>query len=202
MKEVGEVKPVIAYPIGAALYLNITNCCPNDCIFCIRNTKKGVGYNLWLAKKPEVEEIIEALGDLNAFQEVVFCGYGEPLLRPEIIVAVASFIKANYAIKIRINTNGLADLFLKEDILPQLQGLIDEISISLNAHNTATYQKLTHSPFGKKAFGAVIKFTKRCKYYIGKVILSVVKYPEVDFEKAAEIAQGLGVEFRIRQYQD
>jgi TatD family-associated radical SAM protein len=193
---------VIAYRIGESLYLNITNRCPNHCVFCIRETKKGVGYNLWLEEEPSNEEVIAAIGNPADYQEIVFCGYGEPLLRPDVVVAVSRWLKAHGSKKIRINTNGLAELCLKQPIVPQLSGLIDEISISLNAHDATEYLKLTESPFGEKAFPAVLDFAEKCKMIIPRVILSVVDYPGVDTEKAAIVAKKLRTEFRIRQYQD
>ena len=197
---------VIAYPLHDGLYLNITNRCPNACVFCIRNTERGVGYDLWLEREPTITEILAAIGELQCYREVIFCGYGEPLIRPEIVVAVSSVIKERIRreqlnLKIRLNTNGLADLFLDHDILPQLVGLIDTISISLNAHNAQEYLKLTGTQYGEKAFTAVLTFTKRSILYIPKVILSVVNYPGVDIPKAQDIADGLGVELRVRECQ-
>jgi TatD family-associated radical SAM protein len=199
---------VIAYPLKDALYLNITNRCSNACLFCIRDTTGGVGYNLWLEQEPTVDEIMAAVGALgvpgspgesNCYKEIVFCGYGEPLMRPEIVVEVSRRLK-NYPQKIRLNTNGLADLFLDYDILPELKGLIDTISISLNAHNPQLYQELTRTKFGAAAFPAVLEFTRRSKMFVPRVILSVVRYPGVNVEEAATIAEDLGVEFRVREF--
>lgn len=195
---------VIAYPLHGSLYLNITNRCPNACIFCIRNSDNGVGYNLWLEHEPTVSEILAAIGDIKRYREIVFCGYGEPLMRPEVVVAVCTALKKQnqpHSTLIRINTNGLADLFLGYEILPQLKGLVDVISISLNAHNAKEYHRFTQSKYGEEAFDAVLGFARRSCQYIPKVILSVVKYPGVDIEKTAKIAADLGVEFRVREYQ-
>jgi TatD family-associated radical SAM protein len=196
---------VIAYPLKDALYLNITNRCSNACLFCIRETPGGVGYNLWLRQEPTVDEIITAVGTPGApgvptcYQEIVFCGYGEPLMRPEIVVEVSRRLK-NYSLKIRLNTNGLADLFLDYDILPELKGLIDTISISLNAQNAKIYQELTRTKFGPAAFPAILDFIHRSKLTIPRVIVSVVRYPGVNVEEAATIAKDLGVEFRVREF--
>jgi len=193
--------PVLAYRLHDALYLNITNRCPNACQFCIRGTENGVGYNLWLDREPTAEEVIEAIGDPTGFQEVVFCGYGEPLVRPEVVIAVSRWLKENRARKVRVNTNGLADLFLGYDILPELRGLIDEISISLNSTDAEGYLKLTRSKFGLEAFEAVLDFAKRGILFIPKVTLSVVNFPGVDLEKAAQLTRTIGAEFKIRQFQ-
>ncbi len=199
---------VIAYPLHDAIYLNITNRCQNACVFCIRNSVYGVGYNLWLEWEPTVDEILTAIGNINinGYKELVFCGYGEPLTRPQELIAVSKAIKENIQagqpkMKIRINTNGLTDLFLGYDILPQLAGLIDSISISLNAHNSKEYLRLTQSSYGEQAFPAVLEFARRSIYYIPKVVLSVVRYPGVDITAASEIALRMGVEFRVREYQ-
>lgn len=189
----------IAYPLSDSLYLNITNRCPNACLFCIRESRTGVGYNLWLEREPSAAEVIEAIHDPSGYREIVFCGYGEPLLRPEIVVEVSQWLK-KWPVQVRLNTNGLADLFLGYDVLPNLKSLIDVVSISLNADNAELYQQLTRSSFGKTAFQAVLDFAGRSLHYIPRVILSVVDYPGVDLEKAKAIATKLGVEFRVRKY--
>lgn len=193
---------VIAYPLQGSLYLNITNRCPNACQFCVRESENGVGYNLWLEHEPDIAEILSAIGregDPASFREIVFCGYGEPLLRPDVVVAVAAEMKRRGA-RIRINTNGLADLFLGYDVLPKLSGLVDTISISLNAGDSSSYLELTRSKFKEKAFPALLDFARRSRRYIPRVVLSVVRYPGVDLKQAAAIAAEIGAEFRIREY--
>ena len=191
---------IITYEIQDALYLNITNRCPNRCLFCIRNTARGVGYDLWLEKEPSAAEVIAAAPEPARYREIVFCGYGEPLLRPEIVIEVSRYLKKS-GVPVRLNTNGLADLFLKRDVLPDLKGLIDVISISLNAPEAEGYARITQCPFGEKGLEAVLDFAARSKLYIPKVILSVVRYPGVDLDQAARIATAMGVEFRIREIQ-
>lgn len=196
---------IFAYPLHDSLYLNITNRCPNACLFCIRDTDNGVGYNLWLEREPTTGEILNGIGDLKGFREIVFCGYGEPLMRPEVLIKVAAGLKDRIRIEgldigIRINTNGLADLFLGYDVLPQLKGLIDTVSISLNAHNSELYLRITRSPYGEKAYPAVLDFARRSIFYIPKVVLSVVRYPGLDIEEVTKICRDLGVELRLREY--
>ncbi len=192
---------IFAYPLRDSLYLNITNRCQNACTFCIRQTSGGVGYDLWLEREPSADEVVAAIGDPGRYREIVFCGYGEPLSRPEVVTEVARHIKERSSVPVRINTNGLADLFLEDDVLPKLKGLIETVSISLNGHDAATYYALTRSRFGLAAFDAILEFARRSKEYIPKVVFSVVRVPGVDIAAASRIAADLGVEFRVREMQ-
>ncbi|NLM38008.1 MAG: radical SAM protein [Firmicutes bacterium] len=192
---------IFAYPIEDRLYLNITNRCPNRCVFCIRHNEHGVGYDLWLDREPSVEEVLAAAGDVSAYREVVFCGYGEPLLRWEVVVGVARALKERYGVPIRINTNGLAEAVLGRPILPSLAGLVDVISISLNAADAVTYDRLCHSDLGTEAYPALLRFIRDSKKYIPRVIVTVVAIPDFDPEPARRLAGELGVELRIRTYQ-
>ena len=129
----------ITYPVTTGLYVNITNRCPCACTFCVRNKKDHVfeSDSLWLEKEPTVQEICDSLDtwDLSKYEEVVFCGFGEPTERLYDLLEVAKYIKSKSDIRIRINTNGLADLIWKKSTAPKLKGLIDAVSISLNATN-------------------------------------------------------------------
>lgn len=192
---------MIAYQLGDSLYLNITNRCTNSCSFCIRDGSGVGGYNLWLDEEPTTKEIMDALGDLTKFEEVVFCGYGEPLLRLQVVIDVAKYIKENYPdIPIRINTNGQANLIYKEDVTSQFEGLIDIISISLNAENAEKYNKLCKPEYGEDAYYSILEFARKCKNHIPKVVLSIVELPGIDIKKCRNIADELEVEFRVRQY--
>lgn len=193
---------MIAYKLEDALYLNITNRCTNRCNFCIREKSPGVGgYDLWLKEEPSTKEIIQALGDPSGYREVVFCGYGEPLLRPAVVVDVAKYIKENFpGTTIRINTNGQANLIQGEDITPKLEGLIDIVSISLNAENADKYIKICNPEYGEEAYFSLLEFARKCKNHVPKVILTVVNIPGIDIKKCRDIAIELEVEFRIREY--
>lgn len=192
---------VIAYPLNQGLYLNITNRCSNACRFCIRATAGGVGYNLWLEYEPTVAEIIAAIGNPGDYHEVVFCGYGEPLMRPEAVVEVARWIKQQHPVPIRLNTNGLADLFLGYDILPQLAGLVDVISISLNATDATSYAEVTNSEYGLKAYPALLDFIRRSRAHIAQVVVTAVAYPGIDLGQFGQIAKNLNVMYKIRNFQ-
>jgi len=210
----------IAYPIGKSLYLNITNRCSNHCSFCIRYKSKlfNQKHPLWLEHEPTAEEIIKAIGDPSKYDEIVFCGYGEPLIRLDVVREVAQWLKNPHpltqnnppsprgrgllgkAVTIRINTNGQANIFWGRNIFPELKDLVDKMVVSLDAQNAEVYQSICRSDYGEKAYPAVIEFIKEAKKYIPEVIASVVELPEVDIDACRKIAQELGVEFRVRPY--
>ncbi len=193
---------MIAYKLGDSLYLNITNRCTNKCGFCLRQYGKGVGgYNLWLEKEPTTGEIIEEIGDPSGYKEIVFCGYGEPLMRLDVVIDVARYLKKNYPeIPIRINTNGQANLIYGEDVTPRFKGLVDIMSISLNAENAQKYDEMCHSDYGEEAFYSILEFARKCKNYVPRVVLTVVDLPNIDLEKCRKLAEDLGVELRVRSY--
>lgn len=195
----------IAYQVRDSLYLNITNRCTNQCPFCIRYKKREFDqkYLLWLEKEPSTEEIMAAIGDPTKYKQIVFCGYGEPTIRLEVLKEVSRKLKADSRARntgIRIDTNGTANLFWGKNILPELKGLIDFISVSLNAENAEVYDKLCHSVYGRAAYPAIVEFIREAKKYIPEVEASVVDLPTVDKEKARAIAADLGVKFRVRPY--
>ena len=191
---------MIAYQIGSRLYLNITNRCSCACEFCVRNLAPGVaGYYLQLEKDPSTEEIISAIGDPRAYSEVVFCGYGEPLIRLDTVKAVAAWVKER-GVGVRVNTNGLANLWHGRNVLPELAGLIDAISISLNTENAEKYFKICHPVFGPESYSALLEFIQESNKYIPKVQVSVVDISEIDVEACREIAERLGVGFKVRHY--
>jgi TatD DNase family protein len=192
----------ISYIIDTNLYLNITNRCTNACVFCIRNKAREFQgeHKLWLDHEPDTAEILGSVGDPNHYHEIVFCGYGEPLIRLETVKEVSRAIKAKGPTKIRVNTNGHANLFYQRNILPELKGLVDRVSVSLNAENDAVYNAICNSFFGSPAFPAVVSFIIEAKKYIPEVEASAVDLPQVDIEKAKKLAEGLGVPFRVRYY--
>jgi len=191
----------IAYKIGESLYLNITNRCLNHCDFCIRYKSRifNKQYPLWLEKEPSVDEILNEIGDPKKYKEIVFCGYGEPLIRLETVKKVAKALKKQGTI-IRVDTNGQANLFHGKNILPELKGLVDNISISLNARNSEKYLSICHSIYNEKAYPAVLEFIKQAKKYISQVTATVVDLPDADKQACKKIAEDLGVEFRVRPY--
>jgi TatD DNase family protein len=190
----------IAYKIRNSLYLNITNQCSNRCSFCAKFDDFSVkGHNLLLDGEPSLEEVMLAVGQPEGIDEVVFCGYGEPLIRLELVKQVALELK-KHGYHIRINTDGQANLFHDRNILPELAGLVDSISISLNAPDAATYGQICNTPFGEAGFEAVCKFIREAPQYIPQVVASAVTVPGVDINSCQQLAESLGAEFRIREY--
>ena len=201
MEYIGDV----FYEYGGGLYANLTNKCPCRCEFCIRDMVGALGGadSLWLRREPTIEEIKELLGewDLNEFDELVFCGYGEPTERIEDLLATARYAKSlSPALRVRINTNGLSDLINQRDTTEDLRGIIDAVSISLNAKGPEEYLALCHPRFGIDSFDAIIDYTRRVKEVVPDVTMSIVggTIPRQDERPCREIAESLGVKFRIR----
>lgn len=191
-------EPTIAYKIRDNLYLNITNRCSNVCTFCVRfHTDYVKGHNLRLTREPSAEELISRIGDPTDFKEIVFCGYGEPTLRLDVIKEVAAWIKQRGG-RVRINTNGHGNLINKRNILPELQGLVDSLSISLNAPDEETYNRICR-PQIKGAFQAVIEFIREAKRHIPDVTATIVEMDGIDIDACRRLAQSLGVRLKIRK---
>jgi len=189
---------VFAYTIGYSIYLNITNRCTNDCVFCIRRTKEGLGYDLWLEREPSLDDLMKAVGNVRQYREVVFCGYGEPLIRDALVIEASRVLKRKGA-SIRIDTNGQAGLIHGRDVASELAGLVDAVSISLNAADPGQYVALCRPQHGEKAYSALLDFALQCKKYIPRVVLSVVRWPGVDIEGCRKIARSMRADFKIRE---
>lgn len=196
------------YEFGDSLYLNITNRCPNNCEFCIRNIKDGVsGSDLWLLKEPTFQELVDdvSMYDLKKYKEVVFCGFGEPTCNLSMISQIAPYLKKK-GCKIRINTNGLANLINKrEDVARLIAPYIDSVSISLNASNAQVYQEICRSKFGEDAFYAMLKFAKDCVEAGIDTTMSVVDFiGEEEVEACRKLALEAGAHFKVREtiYED
>ncbi len=190
----------IAYKIRNSLYLNITNRCSNRCSFCPKFDNFTVkGHNLMLNSEPSFEEVMAAIGQPEGIDEVVFCGYGEPLIRLDLVKQVAGALKQR-GYFIRINTDGQANQLYGRDILPELAGLVDSLSVSLNAPDAATYRQLCNTPFGESAFAGVCDFIRSASTHVPQVIATAVTIPGVDIVTCRNIAESLGAEFRVREY--
>lgn len=198
----------ISYEVGKNLYLNLTNQCPCACTFCIRNNGDGAYGSdpLWLEHEPTMEEIKADLSkrDISAYNEVIFCGFGEPTCRLDALLETAKWLKSNCeTVKFRLNTNGLGDLVNNRPIAEELCEIIDTISISLNAGTKEEYIKVTRPKF-ENAWEAMHKFTADC-VNTGKsqVVMSVVDVisPE-QIEASREVAESLGAVLRVRTYDE
>ncbi|MDO8747384.1 MAG: YchF/TatD family DNA exonuclease, partial [Thermodesulfovibrionales bacterium] len=186
----------IAYKIRDSLYLNITNRCTNKCSFCVRFHSDYVkGHNLRLSAEPTEEELKTAIGDPVQYKEIVFCGYGEPFLRFEIVKDIARWIKERGG-RVRINTNGHGNIINRRNILPELKGFVDVISVSLDASDEKVYDRICKPDF-KNAFHEVILFIKEARQYIPDVQATVVEMEGVDVEKSRKITDELGVKLRV-----
>ena len=193
----------ITYRLGDSLYVNMTNRCCNRCDFCIRTDGDGItgSGNLWLEREPTCEEAAaDIIKNAAGCSEIVFCGFGEPLMRLDDILTVCKKIKPATGLPIRINTNGQADLINKRPTAQELAGLVDAVSISLNTPDAASYDRVCHSEYGEAAFDALLKYAADCKKYVPSVTLSVVDViPPKDIEKCHALAEKIGANFRVRK---
>lgn len=193
----------IFYPIGDSLYVNLTNKCPCRCVFCVREEHETVGNNnsLWLDHDPSMEEIKADLErfNLDEYKEIVFCGFGEPMMRMDDLIETAKYIKSKADIKTRINTNGLGDLIHEKNTAECIKDCIDSVSISLNAPDKESYCRVTRPKFGEQSFEVMLKFAEECRDCGINIAFSVVDEitPE-EIEKSKELAESLGVKLRVR----
>ena len=169
-----DKKDTIVYELCGKTYINLTNSCTNECEFCIRNIKDDViGKNMWLKYDNIIgDDVIDALNinKENLKDEIIYCGYGEPTLRLSALIKSAKYIKENFKNKkIRLNTNGHGNLVYQTDIVPQLAQYIDSVSISLNAQDEETYNKIS-KPRIKNAYIGMLDFVKKCKNILTYVI--------------------------------
>jgi TatD DNase family protein len=193
----------IVYQIGHALYLNITNRCTNQCGFCVRfKTDIIQGYDLTLAAEPTAKEILAAIGDPARFREIVFCGYGEPLMRLPEVIAVSKVLKEQ-KIPVRVNTNGHGNLIHQRNIVPEIAPYLSTVSISLNAENEEVYNQVCRPSFGPGTYQKVKEFIIACKPLIANVIVTAVALPQVNIEAIQHLVeQELQVRFKLRHYDD
>ena len=195
----------IVYRYKNQVYLNITNKCPCKCEFCIRNTTDSVGEanNLWFEHEPSLEEIIAAIDafDFTDCTEVVFCGYGEPTMALDNLIAVSRYIRERYSFKLRLNTNGLGDLIHKRSVAKEVCEAVDCVSISLNMPDAKSYTAIVHPAYGEKSFDAMLTFAQDCHQYLEDVRFTVVDViGEENVKKSQELADSLGIPLRVRVY--
>ena len=198
----------ILYEVHDNLYVNLTNKCPCACTFCLRQTRDHMENSgvLWLEHEPSIDEVKAAFSnfDMSRYNELVFCGFGEPTERIDVLLETARFVKENYHMPIRINTNGLGNLIHGRDITPEFKDLIDTVSISLNTPNKDRYYELTKSRFGVDSFDALLDFAKAASAYVPNVVLTTVAttITREEEQECQKICDELGVRYRIRPYEE
>jgi TatD DNase family protein len=197
------VPGTIAYPLSGKLYLNITNRCYNACLFCgLLSDRVFVGHDLTLESDPGVEAILEAAGDPDRYEEVVFSGYGEPTTRLEELKQVALELRGRGAKRIRLATNGLGNRVNGRSILPELLGLIDAISVSLQAESPEAYEKVCKTKEIENPYPSVKEFVSEAKRLFGDVEVTAVDMPGIiDIEACEKVArEELNVSFRRHSF--
>ena len=190
----------LSYQIGDRLYLNITDRCTLECRFCpkTQDLPKVRGYDLTLSERPTVEQLIASVGDPARYAEVVFCGFGEPTLRLTVLLEVARWIKAHGG-RVRVNTDGLANLVHKDDTLPLLGECVDAISVSMNAQNAAVYEEHCQ-PALPGSYDKMLDFLRAAPRHIPEVTATAIRgLPGVDIDACEQLARRLGVAFRARE---
>lgn len=189
------------YKLGDALYINVTNRCNAHCSFCRRKDDPILrGYNLGMdrTEEPSAEVYIKEIGDPKNYKEIVFCGYGEPTIRWDIVKDIAKFVKANGG-RTRLDTNGHGNIINKKNITPELNGLIDVVSISLNSFDPKQYSTLVG--LDRSYFNEMVNFAKSSKPFVEKVVMTIVSIDEVDIERSRKIVEEkIGAEFRVREF--
>lgn len=192
-------KPVLAYPIGDNLYLNITDRCTLVCTFCPKHTAapRVHDYDLALPTRPAVDDILTAIGDPAVYHEIVFCGFGEPTLRLKPLLAISDYIKSRNG-RVRVNTDGLANLVHKHNVLPEFSGKIDALSVSMNAQDEAVYNRHCR-PALTGSFQAMLDFLELAPRYVPEVTATAIDGLEgVDIDACRKLAESRGVAFRRR----
>lgn len=190
----------IVYELDGKLYINLTNRCSNDCAFCVRNGKEAYfGNKLWLSKEPTSAEVLAAIPQMD-YDEVVFCGFGEPTFKTREIVEIGTELKKRGYL-VRLDTNGQGNLINGRDITEDIAKAVDEVNVSLNECTAEKYFDICRPVFGEDAFGELIGFAKKCKEKGLYVTFSVVDViGDEDIEKCRKIADEAGIPLKVREY--
>ena len=197
----------ILYKVHDNLYINLTNRCPCACTFCLRQNMDRIGESdsLWLQEEPGLETVKAefAKRDMSEYREVVFCGFGEPTERLDVLLETARFVKERYGKPIRLNTNGLGDLINGRAIAPELTGAVDTVSISLNTPDRDAYLALVRPRFGPQSYDAMLSFAADCVRYVPQVVLTTVATTLTPQQEAqcADICRHIGAAYRIRPWE-
>lgn len=191
-----------------SVYVNLTNRCTCACTFCLRSMKKmAETQTLWLKEEPAVDEVKQKLDNLpwRYVNEIVFCGFGEPTERLTDVTTLMRYVKETHPdVLTRLNTNGLSNLAYQRNTAPDFGGgILDTISISMNASNKERYLELTRSRFGMPSYEAMLQFAQECKHYVPNVVLTVVDHVEdsEEIRKCRAICEKHGLRLRVRVYE-
>ena len=197
----------ILYEVHNGLYVNLTNRCPCSCTFCLRQNRDHMedSGSLWLDHEPSFEEVKAAFdsADMSKYEEVVFCGFGEPTEALDVLLETAAYVKKTFGKKIRVNTNGLGSLVNGRDVPPLFDGIVDVVSVSLNTPDPDEYLRIVRPKFGRESWKAMTDFTGECARYVPEVVMTTVAStitPEQE-EECRRICENLGVRYRIRAYE-
>ena len=190
------------------LYINLTNQCNCDCVFCLRQKKQmAKESSLWLEREPTVAEVEAELNKApwHLINEIVFCGFGEPTLRLNELLELLKIVKKKYpGIPTRLNTNGLAEWEYECEVADKFEGLLDVVSISLNASTAERYLKLTRAKYGLQSYESMLTFAEHMKAYVPKVVLTIVDKVNSteEIERCRKICEERGLTLRVRTYED
>ncbi|MBR3622908.1 MAG: TatD family nuclease-associated radical SAM protein [Selenomonadaceae bacterium] len=190
------------------IYVNLTNRCNCSCVFCLRSKKDmDEDASLWIKEEPTVDEVKREIDSLpiDMVSELVFCGFGEPTIRQDDLVKLLKYVKREYKnIPTRLNTNGLGELYNKREIAREFEGVLDTVSISLNASNAKRYLELTRAKYGEQSFEAMLTFAEHAKKYVPNVVMTVVEKVEDEEEisKCRALCDSRGLKLRVRTYED
>ena len=206
MKKYTLVYSINNEPSPETVYVNLTNDCTNSCIFCLRNEKDDVcGSDMWHDDNYTLEDIISQFEEYKPTpKQVVFCGYGEPFLKKDMMKNFAKYLRENYPeIKIRVNTNGHANAVYKTNVADEFKDLLDEASISLNSDNSEEYNEICN-PKIENAYEEVKKFITDCNNAGIKTYASIVtgfdNKHNINVKNCEKIAHELGAKFRNREF--
>ncbi|MCI8900527.1 MAG: TIGR04100 family radical SAM protein [Lachnospiraceae bacterium] len=194
----------ILYTYKNQVYANITNRCDCSCTFCVRSLKDAVGDSetLWHRTEPTLAEIKKAIDsfDFSAYSELVYCGYGEPTCALDNLLKSAAYVKERYPVAIRLNTNGLGNLYHGRNIVPELAQVVDSVSISLNAPTAEKYQAVTRPQF-ENAYPALLEFAALSQASFRHTQLSIVDVlPADEIAACRKIADERGICLKVRKY--
>ena len=191
------------YEVGNNLYINLTNKCSNDCFFCIRNGHDDMnGTNLWIDREPNFDDVVNQLPhDLSKYDEIVFCGFGEPTYQIDLMCQLGRYFKSKGKTT-RINTNGQANLIFGDDVTEKMVGAIDKVNVSLNASNAKEYQRICKSVFGEDAFEGMLEFAHQCQDLGMDVVMSVVDIIGKDeVDACQQLCDERGLKLRVRVFE-